>query len=109
MGGGEGCREEAVSSAGRGTGLRDSVVSPHLESHPHPAVLWRGFSLLGRVFVVGVAGPQGRRGNTGDGLSCCQWPRLGGLPNPRCVGTEPALRAPSREFSPPKGCGSLQL
>ena len=59
-----------MSPAGRGTGLRDSMVSPRLESCPHPAVLSvEGFLPPGQGFRGG--GWLGPRASAGTLLMAC--------------------------------------
>ena len=99
---GEGCREEAVSSAGRGTGLRDSMVSPRL----HPTILSvEGFLPPGQGFRGG--GWLGPRASVGALLMACPvcGPGRGASPIP-AWGVRPALLAPSRELSVPRDAGA---
>lgn len=96
-----------MSSVGRGTELKGSVVSPHLESHPHPAVLSvEGFLLSRQGFRGGGwLGPRASAGTLVMACSAVRGPGWGASPIP-CVGAEPALRAPSRVLSPPRDAGA---
>lgn len=88
-----------MSSVGRGTELKGSVVSPHLESHPHPAVLSvEGFLLSRQGFHGGGwLGPRASAGTLVMACSAVRGPGWGASPIP-------SVWAPSRLCVLPPEC-----